>query len=63
VSVITVLVLFVALLLVVVGLAVVAGLGYVVHRRPALAVPVGIALTAASALITAAVGLLQAAVS
>ncbi|KUN80927.1 hypothetical protein AQJ66_24915 [Streptomyces bungoensis] len=58
-----VLVLCVALLLVVVDLAVVVGLGYVVHRRPALAVPVGVSLTAAGVLITATVGILQAAVS
>ncbi|WP_279617361.1 hypothetical protein [Streptomyces bungoensis] len=38
-------------------------LGYVVHRRPALAVPVGVAITVAGVLITAAVGILQAAVS
>ncbi|MGW5330711.1 hypothetical protein [Streptomyces sp. NPDC004014] len=58
-SVITVLVLFVALLLVLVGLALVVGLGYAVHRRPALAVPVGIAVTAAGVLVGAAVGILQ----
>ncbi|WP_158506800.1 hypothetical protein [Streptomyces collinus] len=45
--VITLLVLCVVLLLAVVGVAVVVGLGYVVHRRPALAAPVGVALTAA----------------
>ncbi|GAB1339862.1 hypothetical protein ACE1SV_64520 [Streptomyces sp. E-15] len=59
----TVLVLFVALLLVVVCLALVVGLGYVVHRRPALAQPVGIAIATAGVLVAAAVGIVQAVVS
>nr|WP_031942407.1 hypothetical protein [Streptomyces rochei]BAP15796.1 hypothetical protein [Streptomyces rochei] len=53
------LVLCVALLMILVGLAAVVGLGYAVHRRPALAVPVGVALTGAGVLVAAAIGVLQ----
>jgi hypothetical protein len=63
VSAITVLVLLLALLLVVVGLALVVVLGYAVHRRPALAQPIGIAIAAAGVLVAGAVGIVQAAVS
>ncbi|MDQ1033592.1 hypothetical protein QFZ75_000008 [Streptomyces sp. V3I8] len=45
----------VVLLLVLVGLLVVGGLGYVVHRRPALIGPLTIAI-AAAALLVAMVG-------
>ncbi|GAB2463462.1 hypothetical protein [Streptomyces incanus] len=51
--------LFVLLLGVVVGLAVVVGLGYLVHRRPALKTPVMVAVTAAGVLIAFAVGVVS----
>lgn len=43
--------LFVAVIGATVGLASVGGLGYLVHRRPALKAPVTIALTAAGVLV------------
>lgn len=45
------LVAMVALLLVLAGLAVVFGLGYAVHRRPALTAPVTVALAGAAVLV------------
>lgn len=51
--------LFVLLLGVVVGLAVVVGLGYLVYRRPALKTPVMVAVTAAGVLIAFAVGVVS----
>ncbi|MFJ8195208.1 hypothetical protein ACIQ8D_36565 [Streptomyces sp. NPDC096094] len=48
--------LFVLLLGVVVGLAVVAGLGYLVYRHPALKTPVTVAVTAAGVLVAFVVG-------
>ncbi|MFE3328811.1 MULTISPECIES: hypothetical protein [unclassified Streptomyces] len=41
----------------------VVGLGYAVHRRPAFAVPVGVAVAAAGALGTIVVGVVQAVTS
>lgn len=50
----------VLLLWVIVGLAVIVGAGYVVHRRPALNPPVMTALTAAGVLAAFLVGVSQA---
>ncbi|MFF8868502.1 hypothetical protein ACF08B_41580 [Streptomyces sp. NPDC015139] len=50
--------LFVAVIGVSVGLALVGGLGYLVHRRPALKTPVTVALTAAGVLVAFVVGVL-----
>ncbi|MDQ0605499.1 hypothetical protein QF037_009932 [Streptomyces canus] len=51
--------LFVVALAGIVGVAVVAGLGYLVHRRPALRGPLTIALAAALLMVTFYVGLAQ----
>jgi hypothetical protein len=59
-SVIAVLGLLVALLLVVVGLAVAGGLGYLVHRRPVLAQPIGVAIAALGVFAAAVIGIVQA---
>ncbi|MEU1013854.1 hypothetical protein [Streptomyces sp. NPDC005890] len=59
----TMLMLLVSLLLVIVGLAFVVGLGYAVHRRPALAQPIGVAIAAAGVLAALVVGIVQAATS
>ncbi|MFF0674278.1 hypothetical protein ACFYVE_39445 [Streptomyces tendae] len=48
--------LFVLLIGVVVGLALVGGLGYLVYRRPTLKGPVTVAVTAAGVLVTCVVG-------
>lgn len=54
------LVLLVLLLLVLVGLVVVGGLGYLVHRHPALMGPVTVAVAAAGVLATLVVGVARA---
>ncbi|MEU0852483.1 hypothetical protein ABZ387_31640 [Streptomyces flaveolus] len=50
--------LFVLVIGIVVGLAVIGGLGYLVHRRPALKTPVTVMLTAAGILAAFVVGVL-----
>ncbi|MEW2252346.1 hypothetical protein ACFW6K_22185 [Streptomyces sp. NPDC058733] len=49
----------VALLLAVVSLAVAGGLGYAVYRRPSLAQPVAIAVTATGVLAAVVFGIIQ----
>ncbi|MFD4578152.1 hypothetical protein ACFWNK_38390 [Streptomyces sp. NPDC058417] len=55
-SAVAALVLCLVLLLAVVGAVLVVGLGYVVHRRPALGVPVGVSVAAAGVLVAAVFG-------
>ncbi|MGW4271617.1 hypothetical protein ACWEGQ_04465 [Streptomyces seoulensis] len=62
-SVTAMLVLSVVVLAAVFGLALVVGLGYAVHRRPALAEPVTVALTAAGVLGAFVFGIVQAVTS
>jgi protein-S-isoprenylcysteine O-methyltransferase Ste14 len=50
--------LFVLVIGIVVGLAVIGGLGYLVHRRPALKTPVTVMLTATGILAAFVVGVL-----
>ncbi|MEU3341936.1 hypothetical protein [Streptomyces sp. NPDC006668] len=47
-------------MLLVVGLALAVGLGYAVHRRPALATPIGIALTTVGLFVGVCVAVFQA---
>lgn len=58
-SVLAVLTLLVALLLALAGIALAGGLGYAVHRRPALAQPIGIALTALGVFTAIVIGLVE----
>ncbi|MFF0206230.1 hypothetical protein [Streptomyces sp. NPDC005017] len=58
-SVLAVLVLLVALLLALAGLALATGLGYLAHRRPALARPIGITLTALGVFTAVIFGIVQ----
>ncbi|GAB1333242.1 hypothetical protein [Streptomyces sennicomposti] len=60
-SVTTVLMLFAALLLALLSPTLAAGLGYAVHRRPALAVPVTVVIGAAGLLSVVVFGIVQAA--
>ncbi|MGW7410300.1 hypothetical protein ACWGI9_42665 [Streptomyces sp. NPDC054833] len=53
--------LLVVLLLVLVGLVLVVGLGYVVHRRPALAAPLTVALAGAGVLAAVVFAIVQSA--